>query len=99
MTYGQWEPHLPIDPLWRRAAARWRPTTAQNRHGGPQGPGEFSSTALAEACGVTRRTVSRWRHRGLTWDKADKAACALGLHPASVWGGDWWAVVPWEDVA
>ena len=45
----------------------------------------------ARVFGVTERTVCRWRHRWFTIDEADEYAVAAGLHPAEVWGDDWWA--------
>lgn len=39
--------------------------------------------------GVTRRTVERWRKRGLTERSADEAAVALGRHPLNIWGRAW----------
>lgn len=33
----------------------------------------------------------------LAWITADRLACALGLHPASIWGEDWWAVARAAD--
>ena len=79
---------LPLAPL----------LDAVRRHSRPRLAGDgmlLSGTALvAEACGVTKRTVQRWAQAGLTWDAADKAACSLGLHPASVFGRAWW-----DDVA
>jgi hypothetical protein len=38
------------------------------------------------ACGVDRRTISRWRTRGLDADTADRAAAHAGYHPIEVWG-------------
>lgn len=40
---------------------------------------------LAEHIGVSRRTVCRYARHGMTEDQADRAACALGTHPAIVW--------------
>jgi len=45
-------------------------------------------TALADACGVDRRTVHRWKTVGLTTTAADNAAIAIGSHPAAIWH-DW----------
>ncbi|MGI8753389.1 MAG: hypothetical protein ACR2MN_13955 [Acidimicrobiales bacterium] len=40
---------------------------------------------------AARRRVHRYQHTGLTADQADRAAVhLLGLHPASVWGWDWY---------
>ncbi|NNF70332.1 MAG: helix-turn-helix domain-containing protein [Acidimicrobiia bacterium] len=40
---------------------------------------------LARQVGVATRTVWRWQLRGLTDTQADRAAVALGLHPANIW--------------
>jgi hypothetical protein len=45
--------------------------------------------ALARALGVHVRIVERAVERGLSDDQADRWACALGYHPASVWGQAW----------
>ena len=47
--------------------------------------GTTSKAALARAIGVADRTVFRWQRRGLSDCQADRAACALGLHPSNVW--------------
>jgi hypothetical protein len=52
--------------------------------------GCVSDDTIANILGVARRTVLRWRHNGLTWDSADKAAITLGSHPAILWGQRWW---------
>lgn len=44
------------------------------------------SITLAGRCGVDRRTISRWRTRGLDADTADRAAAHAGYHPIEVWG-------------
>lgn len=51
-----------------------------------------SAREQAEACGVTQRTVCRWRSgSGVDRRIADAVAVRVGLHPAEVWGDDWWA--------
>jgi len=46
---------------------------------------------IAEACGVSRETVQRWRRKGrLRVVDTDRVAIALGWHPAAVWGADWY---------
>lgn len=86
------EPRLPFGPLAEAAARHLRPRTADD------GAVIHGSILLAEACGVGHGTVRQWARRGMTWDTADKAACALGLHPASVWD-DWFERVPDEEAA
>ena len=45
----------------------------------------ISAGQMAELVGVSRRTICRWQNSGLTETQADRAACALGTHPALVW--------------
>ena len=45
-------------------------------------------STLAVRVGVSARTVWRWHHTGLTDHQADRAAIALGFHPANIWH-DW----------
>lgn len=44
-----------------------------------------SRKELASAVGVTDRTLQRWDRDGLDEWQADRAAIAVGLHPALVW--------------
>lgn len=45
---------------------------------------------IADAIGVNRRTIQRWRHGAfLTIPQADRVACRLGLHPCLLWS-DWY---------
>lgn len=44
---------------------------------------------VAQQVGLERQVYDR---DGLTWQQADRLACALDLHPSSLWGEDWWAV-------
>lgn len=51
----------------------------------------WSDRRWARALGVSNRQVYRWRHGAvLRWSTADRVACALGLHPAEIWGDAWW---------
>ena len=45
---------------------------------------------LARRTGEHPRQVQRWKHRGIPLERADSMAIALGLHPAEVWGDEWW---------
>lgn len=45
--------------------------------------------------GVNAGTLQKWRNgdttQGLHYARADRIAChALGMHPASIWGAEWW---------
>lgn len=51
-----------------------------------------SSTVVAEACGTTRSSIRRWQETGLNPIVADRVCARLGLHPADVWGDDWWRI-------
>ena len=55
--------------------------------------------------GWTRRGIERALgtqssvdHDHITIHKADRIACAMGLHPAQLWGADWWQAsrIEWE---
>lgn len=51
-------------------------------------------TRMARMCDVARETVYRWRRAGHVPEfAADRAAVALGVHPATIWGGVWWSTV------
>lgn len=54
---------------------------------------ETEHQAIAEALGVSVPTIRQWvRGCRIRLDpyKADRYALRLGLHPASVWGEQWW---------
>jgi lambda repressor-like predicted transcriptional regulator len=56
----------------------------------PLGPlldvaGHPPARILAAQVGVSPRTVWRWHHLGLSDLQADRAAVALGWHPANIW--------------
>ena len=44
---------------------------------------------LADRIGVSRRTVHRWAVHGIPAEQADRAAIALGSHPACLWPEHW----------
>lgn len=50
-------------------------------------------TAMADACGLDRRTFLRYRALGVPVVAADRIAVTLGLHPALVWGREWFEEV------
>lgn len=45
---------------------------------------------LARRIDVTPRTIHRWQHDGVPLLAADRAAIALGHHPADLWPTDYW---------
>lgn len=48
---------------------------------------------FAAACQVHEDTVGRWiRLRTIPVNAADRAAIAVGEHPAYIWGNDWHAI-------
>lgn len=49
-------------------------------------------SGLARAAGVPRETIQRWKREGVTVNGADLVADALGLHPAEIWGDDFYQV-------
>jgi len=44
---------------------------------------------LASRIGVSRRTLHRWAVEGVPVERADRAAIALGTHPACPWPEHW----------
>jgi lambda repressor-like predicted transcriptional regulator len=60
------------------------------RHGGV--------SALARALGRDRSQVGKWRRRGVSLDRADAIAVALGLHPVEVWP-EWYTVTEEAEAA
>ena len=52
---------------------------------------DLTDDQIAEACGVSRRTVVRWRSsRKVRAMDTDRIATHLGWHPAAIWGADWY---------
>lgn len=47
---------------------------------------------LAQQIGVSRRTVHRWIIHGIPADQADRAAIAIGTHPACLWPDHWYSL-------
>ncbi len=45
--------------------------------------------ALAARIGVSRRSVHRWAIHGIPAEQADRAAIAIGSHPACIWPEHW----------
>lgn len=57
--------------------------------------GGISVNGLAREIGLPRRTVHRWHQAGAVPPaSADRAAVALGHHPAEIWPH--WATEPWS---
>lgn len=44
---------------------------------------------LAGRIGVSRRTLHRWAIHGIPAEQADRAAIAIGSHPACIWPKHW----------
>lgn len=49
-----------------------------------------SIRTLAAICSAPFATVDQWRRRGVSWERADAIAVALGVHPGALWP-TWWA--------
>lgn len=73
---------LPVGPLLELVRHRY-------------GPG--SRREVAGRLGVDRATVDRAKRTGLSELQADRWACAVGEHPAFVWGDDWWSLCAAPD--
>ena len=85
---------LPLEPLEHAVGAQWIAVRAGGGYLVPERP----TCRIAELAGVSRRTVARWRTRGLELYTADRCAVALGLHPSHVWGRLWWVAVAFADL-
>lgn len=109
-TPAKREPRFPVEPLLL-AAARLAglglcpQALAQHRNSNCPACSErahYGLRALARDAGVSEDLPRLWAMRGISEEKADRAACAIGLHPAIVWGAVWWAVegelvAQWEE--
>ena len=51
---------------------------------------EITGEDLSEITEVAESTVSNWKKHGIPEPQADRVAVRLGLHPASIWGDQWW---------
>ncbi len=56
-------------------------------------PKDKNNSFLADVFGVSRGTIIRWINRPEEGDlnifKADRYACRIGMHPATIWS-DWY---------
>jgi hypothetical protein len=52
--------------------------------------GEITAEDLAEVAQVNSGTIWNWKKHGIPEPQADKVAVRMGLHPASIWGDEWW---------
>jgi hypothetical protein len=44
---------------------------------------------IADACGLSRRTIVRWRRQGIPWIQADRICAHLCVHPILLWRDEW----------
>lgn len=58
-----------------------------------------TATDMAAVFGVRADRIQRWRSEGqLPFWQADNAACSLNVHPAFIWGEDyWWQLLAAND--
>lgn len=71
--------YLPLEPLLRLCAIRHEITVE-----------EIADSQVAAMCSVDVRTVNRWRaERRLNVISADRVAIGMGMHPALIWGANW----------
>ena len=47
---------------------------------------------IADTLGTGREAVYKWLSNNTRFDawQADRFACRIGLHPANIWGDQWW---------
>jgi hypothetical protein len=93
--------HLPLEPLLRASGCfdafvlyDHKPVQATYRpwgrvHHQTTGTQPAPVATIAELCGVSGRTATRWGAEGIPINAAEDAAFACGLHPVNVWGDLW----------
>jgi len=80
---------VPLGPLLQRVSAYVGCSVKQ-----------LGVDTIAEACGVDRRTVLRWRSCDQVPARdIDEIATRLGWHPAAIWGADWYITSTYYDEA
>ncbi len=80
---------LTVDELQRYVGEMTRDIPSGPTGGGGVVHGLASAGLLAEAIGMNRRSILRWKKTGIPPMTADKIACTLGEHPCVIWR-DWW---------
>lgn len=53
---------------------------------------DTSIRSIARQLGIERATIHRWKYKNIhisRWE-ADRLAIRAGVHPAEVWGSQWW---------
>ena len=81
--------HVPLAPLLEKLSSYVGASVEQ-----------LGIDTIAEACGVDRRTVLRWRSCGRVPERdIDEIATRLGWHPAAIWGADWYIRTTYYDEA
>ena len=61
---------------------------------------EISDFELAAICGVSTRTINRWKHtQRVRVVDTDRIAISLGWHPAAIWGAKWYIETAQEAAA
>lgn len=61
---------------------------------------DTDDVAVAEALGCNRAMVNKWRNDKaymISCWRADRMSIAIGLHPALVWGEQWWTDVDTQE--
>lgn len=81
-----------FDDLYRVALAR---VTGTDSPFAPEGGARPSDVAIARELGISYRTWLRWKKAGkVPAHSADQVAVrGLGMHPAVIWGHDFYAGV------
>jgi hypothetical protein len=61
---------------------------------------ESDDIAVAEALGCNRAMVNKWRNDKaymISCWRADRMAIRIGLHPALIWGEQWWTEIDAQE--
>lgn len=76
---------VPIAPLVPHLRAWQRANQRQDRSGRVMAPAPFPDDA-----GLNHRYWEALACGTVTLYTADRMACAIGMHPAEIWGDAWW---------
>lgn len=80
-------PRLPFEPVIEYIWTKYRHDADEIFEvDGVVGP---TDARIGELTGLSRDQVQRSKGPGVTIDRADAIACALKVHPTSIWGDDY----------
>jgi lambda repressor-like predicted transcriptional regulator len=90
--------YLPFEPLYEvLVRSHGGVRTGEGRRWRERRDDWATNRALAELAGTSTRQLERWKAAGrIRAVMADRVAVAIGMHPAEIWGDQWWALASEE---